>query len=59
MDKVNNLFKDHCGITVKDIISVAYKIVGGVKYNIVFDTKYGPLNAIAVTQYWEKIVEIQ
>jgi len=25
---------------------------------MVFDSKYGPVNAIAITQYWEKSVDI-
>lgn len=52
MDSVEIAFKKHCGIPIRDIISVSYRVVQGAKYNIVFDTKYGPLNAIAHTQYW-------
>lgn len=37
---------------------MAYQIVNGIKYNMVFDSKYGPVNAIAITQYWEKSVDI-
>lgn len=43
---------NHCGIDLRGTISVAYQIVSGIKYNVVFDTKYGPINAIVITQYW-------
>jgi hypothetical protein len=40
------------------VISVDYQIVGGIKYIILFGTKYGPLNVTAITQYWLSSVKI-
>lgn len=56
--RIGAVFEDHCDIPLRQTISVAYRIVEGVKYNIVFDTKYGPVNAIAATKFWEKSVEV-